>query len=141
MIIYFVYLIAYNLICISMKPIKILLVDDHVLIRKSFLLLLSKISYVHVIGECSDGVEVIPFLKTNPIDVIFMDINMKFMDGLEATKLVKQYYPRVKVIGFSFEEDVFIIQKMKANGADGYMSKFDTNKESIEAELEKVTSF
>ena len=124
-----------------MKSIRILLVDDHVVIRKSFLLLLSKISHVHVIGECSDGIEVIPFLKKELIDVIFMDINMKFMDGLEATKLVKQHYPMVKVIGFSSEEDVFIIQKMKANGADSFVSKFDASKESIEAELEKVTSY
>lgn len=124
-----------------MKSIRILLVDDHILIRKSFLLLLSKISHVHVIGECSDGVEVIPFLKKNPIDVIFMDINMKFMDGLEATKLVKINYPMVKVIGLSSEADVVIIQKMKANGADSFISKFDASKESIEAELEKVTSY
>jgi DNA-binding NarL/FixJ family response regulator len=121
-----------------MKPIRILLVDDHVVIRKSFTHLLSKIAHVHVIGECSDGIEVIPFLKIHPIDVIFMDINMKFMDGLEATKLVKMNYPMVKVIGLSSEEDVVIIQKMKANGADSFISKFDANKESIKAELNQV---
>lgn len=124
-----------------MKTIKILLVDDSAVIRKSFLLLLSKIPHVKVIGECSDGVEVMPFLKTNLIDVIFMDINMKFMDGLEATKEVKRYYPMVKVIGFSSEDDVFIIQKMKANGADSFVSKLDANNELIKAELEKVMGY
>jgi DNA-binding NarL/FixJ family response regulator len=121
-----------------MKPIRILLVDDHAIIRKSFLLLLSKIPHVKVIGECSDGVEVLPFIKRHQVDVIFMDINMKLMGGLEATKEVKQYYPMVKVIGLSSEDDVFIIQKMKANGADSFISKFDANKESIKAELNQV---
>lgn len=138
MIIYFVYLIAYNLICVSMKSIKILLVDDNAIIRKSLLLLLSKIPHVNVVGECVDGVEVIPFIKHHQVDVIFMDISMKFMDGYEATERVKQYYPGVKVIGFSSQDCIATIDKMIASGADGFISKYNAEKPLIIAELDRV---
>lgn len=121
-----------------MKSIKILLVDDNALIRKSLLLLLSKIAHVHVVGECVDGVEVIPFIKDHQVDVIFMDINMKLMDGYEATERVKQYSPDIKVIGFSSEDYMTTIDKMIASGADGFISKYNAEKSLIIAELDRV---
>ena len=121
-----------------MKPIRVLLVDDNVIIRKSFILLLSKIAHVNVVGECSDGVEVIPFIKHHQVDVIFMDINMKLMDGYEATKLVKQYSPDIKVIGFSSQDYMSTIDKMITSGADGFISKYNAEKLLIIAELDRV---
>ena len=121
-----------------MEYIRVLLVDDNVIIRKSFIHLLSKIAHVNVVGECSDGVEVIPFIKHHQVDVIFMDINMKHMDGYEATKRVKQCYPGVKVIGFSSQDYMTTIDKMIASGADGFISKYNAEKSLIIAELDRV---
>lgn len=121
-----------------MEDIKVLLVDDNVIIRKSFTHLLSKIANVNVVGECSDGVEVLPFIKHHQVDVIFMDINMKFMDGYEATKNVKQYAPKIKVIGFSSSDATHDVSEMIASGADGFLSKFDAEKISIMTALNRV---
>ena len=121
-----------------MEYIRVLLVDDNVIIRKSFIHLLSKIAHVNVVGECSDGDEVIPFIKHHQVDVIFMDINMKLMDGYEATKLVKQYSPDIKVIGFSALDYITTIDKMMASGADGFLSKFNAEKSLIIVELDRV---
>ncbi len=123
-----------------MEDIKVLLVDDNVIIRKSFTHLLSKIANVNVVGECSDGVEVLPFIKHHQVDVIFMDINMKFMDGYEATKNVKQYAPKIKVIGFSSSDATHDVSEMMASGADGFLSKFDAEKISIMTALNRVIS-
>ncbi len=121
-----------------MKSLRILLVDDNVAIRTSFKKLLNNISNLNTVGECSDGAEVIPFLKSNEVDVIFMDIIMKVMDGFETTKKVKNNHPSIKIIGFSSSEFVTNITKMKDCGADGFISKFDATEELIMLELNKV---
>ena len=120
------------------KPINILLVDDNVIIRKSFKQTLSNISNIKIVGECSDGREVIPFLQANEIDVVFMDVIMKFMDGFETTEIVKKHYSNIKVIGFSSSNYFSSISKMKKSGADGFISKFDATEELIIFELKKV---
>lgn len=121
-----------------MDQIKILLVDDNVVIRESFKRLLASILNLNLIGECSDGTEVIPFLKKNKTDVVFMDLDMKDMDGFEATKAVKKLYQQTKVIGFSCTDHKACISKMTASGADGFISKFDATKEAIVVELQRV---
>ena len=121
-----------------MNMIRVLLVDDNAIIRASFKRLLNDISNLDIVGECSDGAGVIPFLKSNQVDVIFMDIIMRVMDGFEATKQVKRNYPSVKVIGFSSFDLITSVNKMKTCGADGFISKFDVNKELIISELKSV---
>jgi DNA-binding NarL/FixJ family response regulator len=121
-----------------MDSIRVLLVDDHLLIRKSFKHLIQKIPKLVVIGECKDGNEVIPFLGYNPVDVIFMDIMMKHMDGFEATKKVKERYPEIKVIGFSSSDHTDFTTKIMRCGADGFLSKFDADKDSVILVLKKI---
>lgn len=117
---------------------KILLVDDNVVIRNSFKDLLATIPYVEILGECSDGIEVLPFLNKNKVDVVFMDIIMKTMDGFETTQKIKSIFPNIKVIGFSCPDHTFFVNKMTSCGADGFISKFDANKELIISELKKI---
>ena len=85
---------------------------------------------IDVIGECSDGNEVLDFLRSAKVDVILMDIKMKNMGGIEATRLVKEKYPMVKVIAFTlYDEDIFR-KKMIEAGASAYLLK--------EAEIDEI---
>lgn len=121
-----------------MNSIKILLVDDNTLLRDSFRLTLQNIPNTMVVGECLDGNEVIPFLEINEVDVIFMDGIMQHMDGIEATKKVKENYPEIKVIGFSSEDHTLLFKGMQKSGADGFISKFDVDQAKVIVELKKV---
>jgi DNA-binding NarL/FixJ family response regulator len=117
------------------NPINLLIVDDNKLIVDAVQKVLQELCYVHVIGSCSDGDEVLPFIKEHQTDVIFMDIVMKNMDGFEALKVVKNYNNSIKVIGFSLINHSHCIDKFKSFGADGYLSKYDINKQTMELEL------
>ena len=121
-----------------MNPIKILLVDDNALLRESFKRTLNNIDITRVVGECSDGNEVIPFLELNKVDVIFMDGIMKHMDGIAATRIVKENYPGIKVIGFSSADHTLLFKAMQKSGVDGFISKFDVNRKLVIEELKKV---
>lgn len=124
-----------------MKAIKILLVDDNVLIRSSFKQLLNCLPNVIIMGECSDGSEVLPFLFVNDVDVIFMDINMKFIDGYVATEMVKTNYPQIRVIGFSSDNEMTSIQKMIESGADGFINKANASIEIVASELRRIINY
>lgn len=112
--------------------IKVLLVDDNKEIRQRIKIVLSDYSHIQVVGECSDGNEVLGFLKNNEVDVILMDFKMKYMNGFEATKLVTENYPSVKVIGFSLYDEEMIKAKMFKAGAVDYLLK--------NAEIEEIIS-
>ncbi|MCB0401151.1 MAG: response regulator transcription factor [Flavobacteriales bacterium] len=104
--------------------INVLLVDDYALIRQCIRDLLKKeTERINVVGECSNGKEVLPFLETNKVDVILMDCNMPLQNGIETTKQVKQRYPEIKVIGLSMNDDLFTQESFFKNGADGFLSK------------------
>lgn len=122
------------------KQLNLLIVDDNSIIRMSFKYLLNTIINLNVIGECSDGSEVIPFLKLNKnkVDIIFMDVIMKVVDGFEATRKVKEHNPKIKVIGLSSTDYREIVSKMMSCGADGFISKFDVDKQTIITEINKV---
>jgi len=122
----------------NFNSVNILIVDDNLLIRESFIKVLKNIHNMNIIGECSDGVEVIPFLEKNKTDIVFMDIVMKFMGGFETTKKVKLCFPEVKIIAFSFSDQLSFIDRMKKCGADGFISKFDATEELLITELKKV---
>ncbi|MCO6500867.1 MAG: response regulator transcription factor [Vicingus serpentipes] len=120
------------------KTIDVLIVDDNSSIRSSFRVFLNNIPNINIVGECSDGGEVIPFLEKNKVDIVFIDVIMKFIDGFEATENIKKYYPHIKVIAFSSLDHYSFRKRMKESGADGFISKFDVNEEQIVSELKKI---
>ncbi|MBL4592234.1 MAG: response regulator transcription factor [Flavobacteriales bacterium] len=103
--------------------IKVLLVDDNTIIRKATNRFLPKKGKISVVGECLDGKDVLNFLKKETVDVILMDISMKYVGGIEATKIVKQKYPEVKVIAFSNHTEKSYKDEMFLAGASDYIDK------------------
>lgn len=115
--------------------IKVLLVDDSPIFRKSVVVVLNSISGIEVIGECTNGSEVIPFLKHQTPDVILMDYQMPILNGIETTKLVNELFPEINVIGFSNTDDENIKADFLINGACGFLSKYEADSGKLVREI------
>lgn len=106
-----------------MKSYQIALVDDHVLVRNGLAGILNKIGY-QILFECSNGLELIDKLKrSDPPDLIMMDINMPQMDGYETTLWLRKNYPLLNVLALSMYDSEEAIIKMIRHGAKGYILK------------------
>jgi len=116
-----------------MEKIKVMVVDDHVVVRTGLKALLNKQADLEVIAEAENGAEAVEKAReTNP-DVIIMDITMPVMDGIEATKRLKKEKAENHVVALTVHEDKqFLIQMMKA-GASGYISKQARSEELVAA--------
>ena len=119
--------------------ISILIVDDHQIFRDGLKLLLSNFSYVKEIREASNGKEALTMLESLRPDIVFMDIEMPIMNGLEATEKALLKYPALNIIILTtFKDEEYLDQMMNANVA-GYMLKRSTRQEFDNA-LKKVYS-
>lgn len=117
--------------------IKVLIVDDQSLIREGLTMMLSLYDTVAIVGQVNNGQEAIEALGCVEIDLILMDIRMPVMDGVEATKIIKEMYPEIKVLILTtFNEDEYIFEGLK-NGADGYLLK-DISSEELVKSIETV---
>jgi two-component system nitrate/nitrite response regulator NarL len=106
-----------------MEPLRILLVDDHVLLRKGLAALLAPRRDIEVVGEAGDGLEAIARARETMPEVILMDIHMPGWDGLEAVKIIKREMPHVHIIMLTVsDEDRDLFSAIK-NGAEGYLLK------------------
>jgi len=107
----------------STKSIRVLLADDHTLVRAGIRALLEKLPGVTVAGEASDGREVIDLIKAHRPDVVLMDISMPGLNGLQALARITRDFPRVRVIILSMHpNDEYVMQALKS-GASGYLLK------------------
>jgi DNA-binding NarL/FixJ family response regulator len=106
-----------------MKSIRVLLVDDHVLVRAGIRTLLEKLAGVEVIGEAGDGHEALKQIKAHLPNIVLMDIAMSGLNGLEAASRVIKEFPHIKVIILSMHAtEEYVLQALRA-GAAGYMLK------------------
>lgn len=113
----------------------VIIADDQPIVREGLKMILSLHEGINVVGEASQGEEVLQLLSQTEPDVVLMDIRMPGMDGIEATKAVKTQYPSVKVIILTtFHDNEYIFTGLK-NGADGYMLK-DADSDEIIASLQ-----
>jgi len=106
-----------------METIKVILVDDHKIFRDGFRLLLQSFSYVEVIGEASNGSELLSMLDSHSPDIIFMDINMPHVDGVEASQQALERFPDLKIIALTTFLDDDYLEQMLMAGVEGYMLK------------------
>jgi DNA-binding NarL/FixJ family response regulator len=107
----------------SNAPIRVLIADDQRLFALGIAALLTAAKFTEVSGVVNNGRETIEFVETTPVDIILMDINMPYVDGLSATKEILFKYPNIRVIMLTVSmDDDDIFSAMKA-GASGYLLK------------------
>ena len=120
-----------------MDIVKIIIVDDHIIFRKGLLTILNEIDNVKVVGEASNGNELLDLLKKQSTDIIFMDIKMPVMGGIEATKKVLSKYPETKIIALTMFEEISYFNEMIEAGASGFLLK-KTSTDELEKAIELV---
>lgn len=114
--------------------IRVLLVDDHEVVRQGLRLLLETSDDIEVVGEASDGAEALHAVAELEPDVVLMDIRMPRVDGIEATERLRVDHPDAAVVILTtFNEDDLVLRGLRA-GARGYLLK-DTNHRQLESTI------
>lgn len=116
-----------------MHPIRILLADDHAIVRDGLRSLLEKQPDMTISGEASDGREAVQIAEENSPDVVVMDIAMPNMNGIEATRRIVATHPATAVVILSMHQDEsYVLRSLKA-GARGYLLKDSLRSDVVEA--------
>ena len=116
-----------------MKKIKVLIVDDHLVIREGLSAVLQTKADVQVVGDVGNGQEAVEKARQLKPDVILMDISMPVMDGVEATRIIRKENPDVGIVVLTMhEEEEFIFNAVKA-GATGYLLKDSDSAQIVKA--------
>ncbi len=103
--------------------IKIIVVDDHELFRKGVIMVLKRMDDVEVVGEASNGKDFLALLNSRHANMVFMDIKMPYMNGIEATIEATKRYPELKIIALSMFGEEEYLHKMINAGAKGFLLK------------------
>jgi len=114
-------------------PVKVVIADDHEMLRKGLRLLLEKQKEIEIIAEASNGSELIDVVEKLKPDVVITDVKMPVMDGKEACKTIKDKFPEIAVIALSMFDEENTIAEMLEAGASGYLLKNTTKEELTEA--------
>ena len=121
----------------STNPIRVLLADDHTLVRAGIRALLEKMPGVEVAGEVGEGREVLPFVELHRPHLVLMDIGMPGLNGLEATERLAREFPEVRVIILSMHQSEEYVWRALKAGATGYLLKKAATSE-LELALQRV---
>jgi two-component system nitrate/nitrite response regulator NarL len=124
-------------VSITKQTIKVLIVDDHPVVRKGLQSCLARQEHLQIVGEASDGDEAVQKAMDLAPDVIFMDISMPRLSGLAATQLLRKEVPKVKVLILSVHNTRDTLVRIIQAGAHGYVSKEASPDELLQA-IEKV---
>ena len=114
-------------------PIRILIADDHVLIRAGLRALLKDIPEMQVVGEAKDGLSVIQMSAELKPDIVVMDISMPGLTGIEATRQIREISPATRVLALTMFEDESMLREMIRAGAHGYIVKRAVDSDLIQA--------
>jgi two-component system, NarL family, response regulator NreC len=113
--------------------IRVLIADDHVLLRAGLRALLNTSNDFEVVGEASDGTEVLALAKRLQPNVVLMDMNMPGCGGMEATHLLREKHPDINVLILTVHEDKSLLQESLRVGASGYILKRALESELVNA--------
>lgn len=126
------------------KRYKIILVDDHTMMRTGLRQIIDKQDFIQIVGEASQGREAVELARETKPDIIIMDVNMPVMDGIQATRIIKKEMPNVRIIGLSLHESPEVINNMKSAGASAYLTKneaFESLTTTIQKEISGMISY
>ena len=107
----------------SEGKIRVLLVDDHLILRESLRTVVNSYAHLHVIAEASDGVEAVEAVRAVHPDVVVMDINMPRMNGIDAARLIKREFPHIGIVGLSIHDTGEMVERMSEAGIAAYVTK------------------
>lgn len=107
-----------------------MIVDDHKILREGLKSLFESAQGINVVAECEDGDEVLTTLENVKVDVILMDIQLKRVNGIEATRMVIQKNPNVKILAFSMYKEKAVVARIVRAGASGFVVK-NTDKDEL----------
>ncbi|HEY4612258.1 MAG TPA: response regulator transcription factor [Bacteroidota bacterium] len=116
-----------------MKKIKILIADDHSLIRTGIATLLQSYEEFVVVGEAKDGEEAVEMTRKVQPDVVIIDLSMPKMNGIDATRIIREKYPQTRVLVLTMHENEEYIYQIFRSGAGGYVLKNSSREELCEA--------
>jgi DNA-binding NarL/FixJ family response regulator len=108
-----------------MPNYRIILAEDHVLVREGLKRLIQEDPELQVVDEAGDGLELLKILEETTPDMVIIDINMPRLRGLEATKFIKELYPHIKILILTMNKSKELLYQAINYGADGYLLKED----------------
>jgi NarL family two-component system response regulator LiaR len=116
-----------------MCPLRIVLVEDHKIVREGTCQLLEQDKSLEVVGEAGDGEEALELVDRLMPDLVIMDVHIPKLNGVEATRAIKERHPKVRVLVLSaYEKDHYVFPLLEA-GADGYLLKTSSGRELTRA--------
>lgn len=118
------------------EKIRIIIVDDHQMIRETWRFLLERDARLRVVAECASGAEAIDCATSHHPHVMLMDINMSPVNGFEATRKILKKHPDINIIGVSVNDQPGYARNMLQLGAKGYVTKNSSFQEMVHAILE-----
>lgn len=116
--------------------IKIVIADDHRLVREAWRLLLNRDKRLSVIAVCENGYRVVEACRILQPDIVLMDINMEPMNGIDATRHIREFSDEIRVIGISVHTDLSYVNALVGAGANGYVTKNSSGEEMVMAILQ-----
>ena len=105
------------------RKIRLMLADDHAVVRRGFAAMLGAEPDIEIVGEAADGLEAIELARKVLPDIILMDMSMAKLNGIEATRIIHNEFPEIRIIGLSMFEEVERAQAMRDAGAVQYVAK------------------
>jgi len=116
-----------------MENIRVIVVDDHPMLRGGVISLVAKQPDMDVVGEASNGAEALKLVEAFQPDVVIMDINLEGAIDIRTTEAIRNNWPKVKVVAFSMHNEVQVIRRMLKVGATAYLTKSVAHDELIDA--------
>lgn len=115
------------------QPVRILLADDHAILRTGLRLMLSNVPNLEVVGEATNGKEALAKADELKPDMVIMDITMPEMNGIEASTELKRKHPRIKILFLTMHENEELLFRTVQAGGSGYVLKKSADNELVEA--------
>jgi DNA-binding NarL/FixJ family response regulator len=116
-----------------MEKIRIVLADDHTLVRQGFRSLLQQDKSIDVVGEAENGQDAVLVVKKTLPDVVLLDISMPILNGVQATRQIRKFNPKIKILVLSMYKDEEYVREVFHAGAAGYILKQTTGSDLIRA--------
>ena len=116
-----------------MDPIRILLADDHAVVRQGFRAMLAQQPDIAIVGEAGNGREVMALAEKTKPDLIVMDVAMPELNGIEATRRLTASMPGIRILALSMHKDSVYVREMLKAGAKGYLLKDSCESDLLDA--------